>query len=48
MAIYFVVNLALSQLSRQLELRPGRVGRARAPAALGAEDQVPTAEAIRP
>jgi putative glutamine transport system permease protein len=46
MAIYFAVNLSLSQLSRRLELRPGRVGRARAPAALGAEDQVP--EVIRP
>jgi His/Glu/Gln/Arg/opine family amino acid ABC transporter permease subunit len=42
MGIYFVVNFSLSQLSARLELRPGRVGRARAPAALGAEDQVPT------
>lgn len=41
MAMYFVVNLALSQASRRLELRPGRIGRARPPAALGAEDQVP-------
>lgn len=43
MAIYFVVNFALSELSRRLELRPGRVGRARVPAAVGAEDQIPTA-----
>jgi aspartate/glutamate/glutamine transport system permease protein len=42
MAIYFVINFALSQWSARLELRPGRVGRAKAPAALGAEDQVPT------
>jgi His/Glu/Gln/Arg/opine family amino acid ABC transporter permease subunit len=42
MAIYFAVNMTLSEVSRRLELRPGRVGRARAPAALGAEDQVPT------
>jgi aspartate/glutamate/glutamine transport system permease protein len=42
MAMYFVVNFALSQLSTRLELRPGRVGRAKVPAALGAEDQVPT------
>jgi putative glutamine transport system permease protein len=42
MAIYFVVNFALSELSRHLELRPGRVGRARVPAAVGAEDQLPT------
>lgn len=42
MAMYFVVNFALSELSRRLELRPGRVGRAKAPAAMGAEDQVPT------
>jgi putative glutamine transport system permease protein len=42
MVIYFMVNFALSQLSTRLELRPGRVGRAKVPAALGAEDQVPT------
>ena len=42
MAMYFVVNFSLSQLSTRLELRPGRVGRAKVPAALGAEDQVPT------
>lgn len=42
MAIYFVVNLSLSEVSRRLELHPGRVGRARPPAALGAEDQVPS------
>lgn len=42
MAIYFVINFALSQLSTRLELRPGRVGRARPPAALGAEDQIPS------
>ena len=42
MVIYFMVNFALSQLSTTLELRPGRVGRAKVPAALGAEDQVPT------
>ncbi len=40
MAMYFVINLALSELSRRLELRPGRVGRARPTAAMGAEDQV--------
>jgi His/Glu/Gln/Arg/opine family amino acid ABC transporter permease subunit len=48
MAIYFVVNLSLSQLARRLEMRPGRVGRAQPSAALGAEDQIPVAEAIRP
>ncbi len=42
MAFYFVVNFALSQFSRRLELRPGRTGRARPSAALGAEDQIPT------
>ena len=42
MAMYFAVNFTLSQLSTRLELRPGRVGRAKVPAALGAEDQVPT------
>ena len=42
MAMYFVVNFALSELARRLELRPGRVGRAKTPAAVGAEDQVPT------
>jgi putative glutamine transport system permease protein len=42
MAAYFVVNLALSEVARRLEQRPGRVGRARPPAALGAEDQVPS------
>jgi putative glutamine transport system permease protein len=42
MAMYFVVNFALSEVARHLELRPGRVGRAKAPAAVGAEDQVPT------
>lgn len=41
MAIYFVINFSLSQFSRRLEVRQGRVGRARAPAAIGAEDQVP-------
>lgn len=41
MAIYFVVNLTLSELSRRLELRPGRVGRAAAPVNIGAEDQAP-------
>jgi putative glutamine transport system permease protein len=42
MAMYFAVNFALSELARRLELRPGRVGRARPPAAVGAEDQVPS------
>lgn len=42
MAIYFVINFALSQLSRRLEVRQGRVGRAKAPAAIGAEDQIPS------
>jgi aspartate/glutamate/glutamine transport system permease protein len=42
MAAYFVVNFALSEFARRLELRPGRVGRARPPASVGAEDQVPT------
>jgi putative glutamine transport system permease protein len=42
MAIYFIINFALSQLSTRLELRPGRVGRAKPPAALGAEDQIPS------
>jgi His/Glu/Gln/Arg/opine family amino acid ABC transporter permease subunit len=42
MAIYFAVNFSLSQFSVRLELRPGRVGRAKAPAALGAEDQIPS------
>jgi len=42
MALYFAVNFALSELSRRLELRPGRVGRARPPAGVGAEDQVPS------
>jgi aspartate/glutamate/glutamine transport system permease protein len=42
MAMYFVINFALSQLSTRLEVRPGRVGRAKAPAAIGAEDQIPT------
>jgi putative glutamine transport system permease protein len=42
MAMYFAVNFSLSQLSTRLELRPGRVGRAKVPAAVGAEDQVPT------
>jgi putative glutamine transport system permease protein len=42
MAIYFVINFSLSQLSRRLEIRQGRVGRAKAPAAIGAEDQVPS------
>jgi His/Glu/Gln/Arg/opine family amino acid ABC transporter permease subunit len=42
MAIYFVVNFSLSQYSTRLEMRPGRVGRARPSAALGAEDQIPT------
>jgi putative glutamine transport system permease protein len=40
MSMYFVVNFTLSELSRRLELRPGRVGRARPPAAVGAEDQI--------
>jgi putative glutamine transport system permease protein len=49
MAIYFTINFALSQLSVRLELRPGRAGRARPPAALGAEDQVAVmTEPIRP
>ena len=42
MAIYFAVNFSLSQWSQRLELRPGRVGRAAPPAALGAEDQIPS------
>jgi putative glutamine transport system permease protein len=42
MAMYFVVNFALSELARRLERSPGRVGRARPPAAVGAEDQVPS------
>jgi putative glutamine transport system permease protein len=42
MAVYFTVNFALSELSRRLELRPGRAGRARPPASVGAEDQVPS------
>jgi putative glutamine transport system permease protein len=42
MVMYFAVNFTLSQVSTTLELRPGRVGRAKVPAALGAEDQVPT------
>jgi ABC-type amino acid transport system permease subunit len=42
MALYFAVNFALSEVSRRLELRPGRVGRARPPAAMGAEDQIPS------
>jgi putative glutamine transport system permease protein len=42
MAMYFVINFALSQLSTRLEVRQGRVGRAKAPAAIGAEDQIPT------
>jgi putative glutamine transport system permease protein len=42
MAIYFVINFALSQFSRRLEIRQGRVGRAQPPMAIGAEDQVPT------
>lgn len=42
MGLYFTINFALSQVSQRLELRPGRVGRARPPAALGAEDQVPS------
>ncbi|MGH2758228.1 MAG: amino acid ABC transporter permease [Actinomycetota bacterium] len=45
MALYFVVNLSLSELSRRLEMRPGRAGRAQPSAAIGAEDQIP---AIRP
>jgi ABC-type amino acid transport system permease subunit len=48
MALYFVVNLSLSEVSRRLEMRPGRAGRAQPSAAIGAEDQIPTAEAIRP
>lgn len=43
MAMYFVVNFALSQLSTRLEIRQGRLGRAQASAALGAEDQIPSA-----
>jgi putative glutamine transport system permease protein len=42
MALYFAVNFALSELARRLELRPGRVGRARPPAGVGAEDQIPS------
>ena len=34
--------IALSEFSRRLELRRGRVGRARPPAAVGAEDQIPS------
>lgn len=45
MAIYFVLNFTLSEFSRRLELHPGRVGRATAPAALGAEDQIPAVPA---
>jgi His/Glu/Gln/Arg/opine family amino acid ABC transporter permease subunit len=43
MAIYFVINFALSELARRLELRPGRIGRAAAPVTIGQEDQVPAA-----
>jgi aspartate/glutamate/glutamine transport system permease protein len=43
MALYFVVNFALSEVARRLEVRPGRVGRARPPAAVGAEDQIAVA-----
>lgn len=43
MALYFVINFSLSQLSTRLEIRQGRVGRAAAPAAIGAEDQIPSA-----
>jgi putative glutamine transport system permease protein len=43
MAMYFVINFALSQLSTRLEVRQGRVGRAAAPATIGAEDQIPSA-----
>ncbi len=39
MAIYFVLNFALSETARRLELRPGRTGRAKPPASVGAEDQ---------
>jgi His/Glu/Gln/Arg/opine family amino acid ABC transporter permease subunit len=39
MAIYFVVNFTLSEFSRRLEVRPGRTGRAKPPASVGAEDQ---------
>ncbi|HYZ91429.1 MAG TPA: amino acid ABC transporter permease [Actinomycetota bacterium] len=49
MAMYFVVNFALSEISRRLELRPGRAGRARPPASIGTEDQIPAVvEPTRP
>ncbi len=49
MTIYFVVNFALSEFSRRLELRPGRTGRAKPPAAIGAEDLTPAVvEPTRP
>lgn len=43
MAFYLVVNLILSEVARRLEIRPGRAGRARPPAAVGAEDQAAVA-----
>lgn len=43
MAVYFLVNFALSELARRLEVRPGVVGRARVPVTIGEEDQVAAA-----
>lgn len=40
MAMYFVINYALSRVARRLEVAPGRAGRAIVAVAIGEEDQV--------